>query len=290
MHPIQNELNSLRLTLLNTAYAKLGKEWNYDNVISPFTRMYYITKGSATVHHSNQTFLLKPGHMYLIPSYSYSRYSCPDYHEQFYISFLEEIANGLSIYNLKNFRYEIEATEIDQYYFERLLTLNPKRGLTHGDPKVYDNRPTLMGFVKENESLPARKYIETQSILGILLSRFIENGKQHVAPIKKGLANVLSYIGENLHRNLTVKELSVFCHLSTDHFSRIFKETFGVRPNAYLQAKRVERAQLLLLTTNNSLAQIASKTGMSTVSYFSRTFKKVTGKTPGNFRKERLTV
>ena len=90
-------LQSLRLTLLNTGYAKLNSSWNFDNVISPFTRMYYITKGSAKLYHNNQVFNLKPHYIYLVPSYTYARYVCDDYHEQYYISFLKDINNGLSI-------------------------------------------------------------------------------------------------------------------------------------------------------------------------------------------------
>lgn len=287
---MQIELNSLRLRLLNMGCAKLNQEWNFNNVISPFTRMYYVTEGSAQVFHSNQVFELKPNHMYLIPSHSYGKYSCKEYHEQYYISFFEEVRNGLSIYNLLNFKYEIKANDIDKYYFERLLALNPKRNLTNNDPKVYDNSPTLLKFVTNNDVLSASMYMETQSILSILLSRFIENGKQHNPSIKKGLEEVVVYIGKNIHKTLTVKDMADFSNLSTDHFSRIFKDFFGIRPNAYLQSKRVEHAQILLLTTNNSLEEITEKTGLGNISYFSRVFKKITGKTPGNFRKERLSV
>ena len=84
-------LQSLKLTLLNTGYAKLNSSWNFDNVISPFARMYYITKGSAKVYHNNKVFDLKPNHVYLVPSYTYSRYKCENYHEQYYVSFLEDI-------------------------------------------------------------------------------------------------------------------------------------------------------------------------------------------------------
>jgi AraC-like DNA-binding protein len=57
-----------------------------------------------------------------------------------------------------------------------------------------------------------------------------------------------------------------------------------MRPNKYIQSKRIERAQLLLLSTNNSLKQIAEKVGLENVSYFTRIFKSHTGKTPGAFR------
>jgi AraC-like DNA-binding protein len=225
-----------------------------------------------------------------VPSYTYSRYTCEEYHEQYYISCLEEVGNGLSIYNLRHFAYEVATSERDIGYFRRLLELNPDRALQNDDPKVYDNRPSLLNFEKRNERLSASAYIETQALLQLLFSRFIKSSA--ISQINTGseLNDMISFIGEYLHEELTVARLAEFCHLSPDHFSRVFRKKFGLRPSVYLQSKRVERAQLLLLTTNDSLAEIAEKTGWGNLSYFSRIFKKTTGKTPGTFRKERLEV
>ncbi|MCM4163692.1 MULTISPECIES: AraC family transcriptional regulator [unclassified Arenibacter] len=279
-------LQSLKLALLNVGYAKLGPLWDYDDVISPFVRLYYITKGNAMIYHSNEAIELKPGHIYLIPSYTFGRYKCDVYHEQYYICCLEELKNGYSIFNYGNFIYELEANPMDLYYFKRLLEINPNRQLENYNPKVYDNRPTLMDFERKNEESSPTAYMETHAILGILLSRFIQNTKSKSlnSNEKKEFGMVLNYIHENLHENLSIKRLADFCHLNTDYFSRVFNENFGMRPNKYIQSKRIERAQLLLLSTNNSLKQIAEKVGLENVSYFTRIFKSHTGKTPGAFR------
>ena len=285
-------LQSLKLTLLNTGYAKLNSSWNFDNVISPFTRMYYITKGSAKVYHNNKVFDLKPNHIYLVPSYTYARYKCENYHEQYYVSFLEDINNGLSIYSIKDFEYEIEADSHCLYYFERLLELNKNRKIKNSDPKTYDNRPTLLNFIKQNETLNTMELLETQGILTVLLSKFVKNhkiNKDHVTP-NKAIYQIQNYINENLHAPITIEELATKCHYSTDYFSRLFYKTHGIRPNKYIQSKRIERAQLLLLTTTSSLKEIAQKTGFENLAYFSRTFKKHTGKTPGFFRKEQVGI
>lgn len=283
-------LQSLKLALLNVGYAKLGPLWDYDDVISPFIRLYYITEGSAMVYHSNEAIELKPGHIYIIPSYTFGRYKCDEYHEQYYISCLEEIKNGYSIFNFSSFIFESKAIPMDLYYFKRLLELNPNRQLENNNPKVYDNRPTLMDFEKRNEELSPSAYMETHAILEILISRFIKdmNTQSTKSNVKKEFGMVLNYIHENLHENLTVKQLADFCHLNTDYFSRVFNESFGMRPNKYIQSKRIERAQLLLLSTNNSLKQIAEKVGLENLSYFNRIFKGHTGVTPGIFREERL--
>ena len=285
-------LQSLRLTLLNVGYAKLNTSWNFENVISPFTRMYYITKGSAKVYHNNQIFILKPGYMYLIPSYSYAKFSCDNYHEQFYISFLEEVNNGISIYGLKNFNYEIEANENDKKYFERLLALNSNREIMNSDPITYDNKPTLQDFIKQNEVLSTKDFLETQGLLTVLFSKFITsyNVQNKIQVANYGMQNILNYINNNLQLPITVVELAEICNYSPDHFSRLFKQVYKSNPNKFIQEKRIERSQLLLLTTNDSLNEIAEKVGLNNSSYFSRLFKKHTGKTPAFFRKEQVNI
>ena len=285
-------LQSLRLTLLNIGYAKLNTSWNFENLISPFTRMYYITKGSAKVYHNNQIFILKPGYMYLIPSYSYAKFSCDNYHEQFYISFLEEVNNGISIYGLKNFNYEIEANENDKKYFERLLALNSNREIMNSDPITYDNKPTLQDFIKQNEVLSTKDFLETQGLLTVLFSKFITsyNVQNKIQVANYGMQNILNYINNNLQLPITVVELAEICNYSPDHFSRLFKQVYKSNPNKFIQEKRIERSQLLLLTTNDSLNEIAEKVGLNNSSYFSRLFKKHTGKTPAFFRKEQVNI
>ena len=79
---MKKKLQALQLTLLNTAKVKLDTQWDYKNVISPFSRMYYITEGHANVYHNNKVFQLMPGHIYLVPSFTPSNYYCDNYHEQ----------------------------------------------------------------------------------------------------------------------------------------------------------------------------------------------------------------
>lgn len=288
---MQNHLASLKLNLLNIGYAKLDSQWDFNNVISPFTRLYLITAGSANVYHNNMKFEMKPGNMYLVPSNTYSRYKCDNYHEQFYISFIEEVRSGLSTYNIEDFIYELKASEIDEYHFKRLLEINPNRVFINNDPKGYNNKPALYDFRRKNDELTSQHFVETMGTLRVLFSRFIRDIKYKQNRNKESiLNNTLVHISKNLHEDLTVEKLAAFNNLSKDHFSRSFYKNFGIRPNKYIQSRRVDRAQLLLLTTNDSLHEIADKVGFGNVSYFSKTFKKFTGRTPGYFRNEQLNI
>jgi AraC-like DNA-binding protein len=286
-------LQSIKLSLLNTNLVELDEKWNYDNVVSPFSRLYYVKEGSAVVAHNDREFNLKPGYMYLIPSYTYSRYKCDKYQKQYYVSFLEELSSGLSIYELRDFIYEIKATEIDLYYFKRMLKINPNRYLINDDPEIYDNRDYLLDFKAKNELLTSSEYLETKGILTTLFSRFIKDGvkKQTVEEIKTvGLRGVLKYINENLQHHITVKGLAEHSNLSTDYFSRVFVQKYKMRPVKYIQSKRIERAQLLLLTTDYTIKQIAHKVGLDNISNFSKIFKTVSGVTPGAYRKKDINI
>ncbi len=283
-------LQELKVSLLNTDHLFLDHNWDYDNVISPFSRMYFIKSGAAKVYHSNKVFDLNPGYCYLIPSYTYSRYKCDNAFEQYYIHFLEEVGKGLSIYNLQNFIYESPAKGITEALFRRLLEINPHRKLIKRDPKDYDSQSTVTQYEQLNESLSPAKFVETQGIITALLSLFINPGAgtRNTKPGK--ITDTLYYISEHLNQPLTIEQLAERCHLHPDYFSRLFKEHTRSRPLQYIQNKRIERAQLLLTTTNHSLQQIADMIGLPNISYFNRLFLRYIKKTPGAYRKENLGI
>ena len=69
-------------------------------------------------------------------------------------------------------------------------------------------------------------------------------------------------------------------------FIRLFKQEFGLSPVQYINLKKVERAQLLLYTTDCSVKEVAYKLGFSDHSYFIRLFHKVAGITPQEYRRQ----
>ncbi|HZH94415.1 MAG TPA: hypothetical protein VEY06_00960, partial [Flavisolibacter sp.] len=196
---MNKSLQGLRITLLNIDHLYLDKNWDYDNIISPFSRLYYIKSGRARVYHHNQIFELKAGWLYLIPSFTYSRYTCDYKMEQLYVHFLEEVGAGLSIYNLRDFEYEVKADPLTTQLFERLLALNPNRSLPKEDPKVYDYRRSMNFMEARNNSLSAHDYLETSGILKVLLAQFIKDkgaGAEPSAYKANKITETLYYISE----------------------------------------------------------------------------------------------
>ncbi|MEO8601808.1 MAG: helix-turn-helix transcriptional regulator [bacterium] len=71
---------------------------------------------------------------------------------------------------------------------------------------------------------------------------------------------------------------------SEAHFARSFKEAFGVPPHRYLLTRRIERATALLRETELSITEIAFQTGWGSLGTFGRTFRDITGESPGTMR------
>jgi two-component system response regulator YesN len=65
----------------------------------------------------------------------------------------------------------------------------------------------------------------------------------------------------------------------------VFKKETGMSISDYLQQTRIEYAKELLLNTDQSVSEIANASGYSNLSYFSAIFKKITGTSPGEYRK-----
>jgi AraC-like DNA-binding protein len=94
----------------------------------------------------------------------------------------------------------------------------------------------------------------------------------------------VTYIESNLSETILVAALARTAGVSYSCFHRTFRACFGFTPHVYVTLKRVEFAQTLMLTTNESLSQISLACGMTDQSHFTRIFRGLTGKTPGQWR------
>jgi len=86
------------------------------------------------------------------------------------------------------------------------------------------------------------------------------------------------------HEEWPVGRLAKLSGVSGAHFARSFKEAFGVPPHRYLLTRRIERAKAMLRETELPITEIALETGWTSLGTFGRTFRDVTGETPGAVR------
>ena len=94
---------------------------------------------------------------------------------------------------------------------------------------------------------------------------------------------------QNFNTPINLDNLVADIFLSKDYFRQLFKNTTGMSVTDFIQKTRIEEASKLLLTTKRSVFDIAGDCGFMDIKFFYKTFKKLTGKTPGDFRKEEDT-
>ena len=86
------------------------------------------------------------------------------------------------------------------------------------------------------------------------------------------------------HQEWPVRRLAEVSSVSAAHFARSFKQAFGIPPHRYLLTRRIERATTLLRDTDLSITDIAFGTGWASLGTFGRTFRDITGESPGAVR------
>ncbi len=122
-------------------------------------------------------------------------------------------------------------------------------------------------------------------VLGSFVQRFAD---APLAPLRSGhepvaVQQVRDYLWVHYARDVTLAELSQLTQLSRFHLVRVFRDTMGVPPHAYLRQLRVQRAKRAL-QAGQPIAQVALETGFTDQGHLTRWFRRLWGYTPGDYR------
>ena len=94
----------------------------------------------------------------------------------------------------------------------------------------------------------------------------------------------MTYINQNYSENIDLSEISSMLGFDRSYFCRIFKVATGATFTEYLNFVRICKAEKKLSTTNESILNISSSVGFSSVAYFNRIFKKYKNCSPSTYR------
>ena len=277
-------IDQLHLLILNVGLAIHNADWNWKNVSSPFTRLYYVTEGTARIILPSGVQELLPNHLYLIPSFTTHSYSCEAYFSHYYLHIYEDHQSEMSILEDYNFPVEIPAGDLELPLIKRLCQIKPTMHLPQSDPTSYDNNPTLIKSIIKNKQRDFYDKVESRGIVYQLMARFLKNAKPKIETNDDRIQKALSYIRKNIYQKIEIDSLAEISCLSKDHFIRLFKKEVNNTPLQYINQKRIEKAQLILITDNMSIKNIAYLLGYEDQSYFNRLFKKLTGLTPQQYK------
>ena len=129
--------------------------------------------------------------------------------------------------------------------------------------------------------------------LGLVLAHELvrlHKGASAARVLRGGLAGwqkkrVSDYIEDHLDDELPLRELAAVARLSTYHFARAFKQSFGVPPHRYHMSRRMERAKALLDVPARTVTDVGLMLGFTETSSFTSAFRRSVGITPSDYRR-----
>ena len=128
---------------------------------------------------------------------------------------------------------------------------------------------------------------ETFSILYSLYSDAIKAANQKYAGKNKLLSEITSYILSHYTEiDFSVKDVADYVGISETHLRRILKQDFNTSPIKYINCLKLDKAKNMLQSSNYTINEIALSVGYDDPYYFSRVFKRETGLSPSEYKKD----
>lgn len=125
-----------------------------------------------------------------------------------------------------------------------------------------------------------------RNLQGVNINRETCKEKDHTFCLQ--IRRALNVIHQDYDRDIGLESIAEELKLNKSYLSTLFKSETGQTITEYLNEIRVQSSKKLLLQTSASILDIAIQVGFSSQAYFGRTFKKLTGLTPSEFRKQNL--
>lgn len=261
--------------------------WNYKQVISPFTRIWLVMGGNASVTHHGRRYDFTPGTMHLLPAYTVHDYDCPRMVDLYFVHFTCRLPNGRELFAAESMDYKIPAIPGAAALYRRLEQIYPERKLTVYNPAMDEYKRHSVRMDASDEVIPPSDFMEAQGILRLLAAPFLMTVSATAGedPMERQrFAQFEEFVYRNMSRPLTLRDLAKSVSLNPTYFSNLFAGVFGESPMKYLMRRRLEYAQYLLVTTRKSVKEIAVEAGIPDPGYFSRCFNRACRMSPSAYR------
>jgi len=254
----RNIINNININILEHGYYKGDESWRYYDVFSPFNRIYFMVAGEGRVETQNETVILEPGKMYVIPPNIKFNVVCDNYIEKFYIHFNAVLFSGIDLFDgIGRCIY----AEIDNHWLKEFLNCAKSNSLAD----IFNCKAMLF---------------EAMSVFLNQLS--LDIGTTFSINFKYG--QIHTFINENLSAALTSKKVAEALNLSHSSLIKKYKKDTGITLNSYIRNALLKRAIEKLLFTDASIKEIAFDLKFTDEFYFSRFFKKHIGFSPREYK------
>lgn len=242
-----------RFQIHECGHMRLGAGWNYQNVCSPYWRLYYDRTPGAWVESGGRRHALTPGKFVLVPDgVTFNCGSRPG---------AEHLWLHFSLYP----------------------------SLTEGGTAIVEIPATraARAVARELERRLGRREAGPTARAGAALLHlvFADMGPEWFAVVPPRLRRVYSWIQHSLGGEITNQLLAAQAGMSVEAFIRWFKAAAGRTPAAFVAERRIREACRRLTFSDETIEQVAETLGFANRHHFSRVFKHYAGCGPAQFRR-----
>ncbi|MDT8717414.1 AraC family transcriptional regulator [Clostridium sp. 19966] len=271
------------INILYINYESSVPNWNYGNHSHSGYELHFIPQGYGILNIMNKSYKIIPGTLYLTgPGV---------YHEQY-----ADFANPMCEYCI-NFEFNVVNTKQNnnELYLkseiDSILHILENTNFWFGKD-IFESSALFEKVINELETKRIGYYLFIQNLVSqIILNSircFDQNKTSDYYIPRKVPDDLRRFVIDNYLEHCTsdssLKELAKIINISVRQLNRIMKYYYSMSFKEKLIANRLQYASNLLINTNLSLQSIAEQSGFSSVSYFSRIFKKHYKISPGKFR------
>ena len=249
-------LNSVKPEICDCGYALCDTGWNETEVLSPFSRLYYICDGEGILSYNNKQVIMTPGNLYFVPLRLNFSYRCESYLEKLYFHINVPLPEKYDLFS--------DCHEI--------ISIPAK-----------DTRE-MIGQYKSStvfESLYLNSRIQSD-VIKLIRASGLDN--INILSYSETVHRAIGYINDNLSVKLNIKDIADSLFVSESKLSKLFRTEMGISIGKYIDDKIIFEIEKLLADVAYPINDISDKFGFCDRFYFSRRFKEKTGETPRSYR------
>lgn len=265
--------DSLNIRILAANCGSIDDRWNYNITADPFWRLYVNGSAGASLVMSDETYVLSPDRIHLVPPYLRFKCRCVGSVPHFFICFeVEQFTPNLIRRVFCKPLTVLQDAGLEQAAQRMWARLNNQAHNAYGVADQAAARSLVYGAVE----VAVRSLSPEQATL--CDDRVI--GAERVRP-------AIELVSRRLASPIYVDDLAATCHLSREQFVRVFRQSLGQSPIEYVLTRRLSLAAHLLESTELSIDEIATRVGFANRYYFTRRFTTEFHVPPATYREHR---
>jgi AraC-like DNA-binding protein len=264
---MQNSTNIFDNITVNNLISRVNvcaMDWGETDCIYGYNKFYYFLDGEGTLIIDGNEYHPERGDLFMIPADTRHTY----FHNQkrpvykYWCHFEMALNNGQKLtYSKTAVKCKVPMEEIVPVFKKLVdseISANPMDTLSEKSA-LLDLLRIFMG------------YVDYKSLLPVDSDDFV--------------TRINDYIIQNIHTNITLRQLAEIVHLHPNYFTQYFRKHFNTSPIVHVYLMRLDRAnQLLIHAPDKSIKEVAQEVGFNDYRYFSRLFKKRYGITPSAYK------